>query len=54
VHPVNPAHRALWDASYEHSNRREQYDRDRRAYERWRDGQGFQDDVTKLIPEELP
>lgn len=54
AHPVSPTHRHLWDASYEHSNRREQYDRDRWAYERWRNGAGFQDDVTKLIPEELP
>lgn len=54
VHPVNPMHRHRWDASYQHSNRREQYDRDGRAYAGWRDGGGLADDVAKLIPEELP
>lgn len=53
IHPVEPKYRHLWDASYAQSNRSEQYERDRQAYERWRDAGGLADDVDKLRAEPI-
>jgi len=49
MHPK--AGRAAWDPGYERVNAKEQFDRDRLAFDRWREsiGGGFERDLNRLI-----